>query len=201
MAKSKNQPAANSGKGTDAIALLMADHKKVKGLFEEFKRLKEADGSDEEKAQIVGQICSELRMHTEIEEEIFYPAVREAIEDTDLMDEALVEHAGAKDLIEQLEGVDPDDDLYDAKVTVLGEQIDHHVKEEEGEMFPKAKKASIDTADLAAQMAQRKEELMTEADSASDEELDEDEEDDDSGPVKKKAANTRREGPGPQRAG
>jgi hemerythrin superfamily protein len=143
----------------DAIALLMADHKKVKKLFSDFDKLKE-EGSDEDKAATVDQICSELKIHTELEEEIFYPAVRKAIDDSDLMDEALVEHAGAKDLIAQLEDASPDDDLYDAKVTVLGEQIDHHVKEEEGDMFPKAKKAKVDTEALGATMLKRKMELM-----------------------------------------
>jgi len=151
-----------SGSGTqaqDAIAMLMADHKKVKKLFSDFDKLKEK-GSDEDKSEIVEQICNELKIHTELEEEIFYPAVRNAIDDGDLMDEALVEHAGAKDLIAQLEDASPDDDLYDAKVTVLGEQIDHHVKEEEGDMFPKAKKAKVDTEALGATMLKRKVTLM-----------------------------------------
>jgi hemerythrin superfamily protein len=150
------------GSGTqaqDAIAMLMADHKKVKKLFSDFNKLKE-EGSDEDKSAIVYQICNELKIHTELEEEIFYPAVRKAIDDSDLMDEALVEHAGAKDLIAQLEDASPDDDLYDAKVSVLGEQIDHHVKEEEGEMFPKAKKAKVDTDALGATMLRRKIALM-----------------------------------------
>jgi hemerythrin superfamily protein len=143
----------------DAIAMLMADHKKVKKLFSDFDELKE-EGSDEEKSALVDQICNELKIHAELEEEIFYPAVRKAIDDSDLMDEALVEHAGAKDLIAQLEDASPDDDLYDAKVTVLGEQIKHHVKEEEGEMFPKAKKAKIDLDALGATMLKRKIALM-----------------------------------------
>jgi hemerythrin superfamily protein len=143
----------------DAIAMLTADHKKVKNLFADFDKLKDA-GSDEDKASIVDQICNELKIHTELEEEIFYPAVRKAINDGDLMDEALVEHAGAKDLIAQLEDASPEDDLYDAKVTVLGEQINHHVKEEEGDMFPKAKKAKVDTEALGATMLKRKNALM-----------------------------------------
>jgi hemerythrin superfamily protein len=147
-----------SGSGTraqDAIAMLMADHKKVKKLFSDFDKLKE-EGGDENKSAIVNQICNELKIHTELEERIFYPAVRKAIDDSDLMDEALVEHAGAKELIAQLEDASPDDDLYDAKVTVLSEQIDHHVKEEEGQMFPKAKKANLDTEALGATMLKRK---------------------------------------------
>src|ERR1700719_4203806 len=139
----------------DAIAMLTADHKKVKRLFSEFDKLQE-EGSDEEKSGIVEQICNELKIHTELEEEIFYPAVRKAIDDPDLMDEALVEHAGAKDLIAQLEDASPDDDLYAAKVTVLGEQINHHVKEEEGQMFPKAKSAKVDTEALGATMREQK---------------------------------------------
>jgi hemerythrin superfamily protein len=143
----------------DAIAMLTVDHKKVKGLFADFGKLKDA-GSDEDKASIVDRICNELKIHTELEEEIFYPAVRKAIDDGDLMDEALVEHAGAKELIAQLEDASPEDDLYDAKVTVLGEQIDHHVKEEEGNMFPKAKNAKVDTEALGATMLKRKIALM-----------------------------------------
>jgi len=157
----------------DAIALLMADHKKVKKLFSDFDKLKE-EGSDEDKSAIVEQICNELKVHTELEEEIFYPAVRKAIDDSDLMDEALVEHAGAKDLIAQLEDASLDDELYDAKVTVLGEQIDHHVKEEEGNMFPKAKKAKVDTEALGATMLKRKIALMGKMDmKAKDDDSDE----------------------------
>jgi hemerythrin superfamily protein len=148
----------------DAISLLSSDHAKVKKLFKEFEGLKE-DGSDKDKSALVAQICNELKIHTEIEEEIFYPAVRKAIDDGDLMDEALVEHAGAKELIAQLEDMSPDDELYDAKVTVLGEQIQHHVKEEEGEMFPKARKAKVDSEALGVQMTERKAELMAELES------------------------------------
>jgi hemerythrin superfamily protein len=143
----------------DAVELLMADHHRVAKLFAEFDALKE-DGSDEAKSALVAQICLELTVHTTIEEEIFYPAVRKAIEDDDLMDEALVEHAGAKELIAQLQATHPDDDLYDAKVTVLGEQIDHHVEEEEGSMFPQAKGSGIDTVSLGAALLKRKAELL-----------------------------------------
>ena len=152
----------------DAITLLTADHAKVKKLFKEFQDLKEEEGSAEDKSALVTRICNELKVHTEIEEDIFYPAVRKAIDDSGLMDEALVEHAGAKELVAQLEAMSPDDELYDAKVTVLGEQIQHHVKEEEGEMFPKARKAKVDSEALGVQMAERKAELM--ADMESDEE-------------------------------
>ncbi len=163
----------------DAIALLTADHEKVKQLFTDFKELND-DGSDEEKSEIVEKVCNELTIHAQIEEDIFYPAVRKAIEDSDLMDEALVEHAGAKSLIAQLRNMDTDDELYDAKVTVLGQQIDHHVKEEEGEMFPQARRANVDMVALGAKMLKRKQALMAElgiaqGDSAQDGDEDEDE--------------------------
>jgi hypothetical protein len=157
---SQAKPAAKSTKEVDAITLLTDDHKKVKKLFKDFEKLKQDEGSAKDKAALVNEICIELSVHAKVEEEIFYPAVREAIDDEDLMDEADVEHAGAKDLIAQLQSMKPGDDLYDAKVTVLGEYIDHHVKEEQEEMFAKAKKAKVDTAELGEQIAARKEELL-----------------------------------------
>jgi hemerythrin superfamily protein len=159
MATSTAKKHAKATQSQDAIAMLTADHKRVKKLFSDFDKLKE-EGSGAEKTAIVEQICNELKIHTALEEEIFYPAVREAIDDSDLMDEALVEHSGAKELIAQLEDASPDDDLYDAKVTVMGEQIDHHVEEEEGDMFPKAKKAQVDTAELGVTMLERRKALM-----------------------------------------
>ena len=143
---------------TDAIELLIADHKSVKALFQTFKKIQDREGAEDEKADVVQRICSELTVHATIEEEVFYPAVRQAIDDQDLMDEADVEHASAKDLINQLESASPGDDHYDAKVTVLSEMIDHHVKEEESEMFPKARKA-IDVDEVGAELAARKAEL------------------------------------------
>jgi hemerythrin superfamily protein len=126
--------------GEDAIELLKTDHKKVKKLFKDFEKLKE-DGDAAEKESLAAEICTELTLHTEIEEELFYPAAREAIEEEDLLDEAEVEHASAKDLIEQIQEMDSSDPLYDAKVTVLGEYVNHHIEEEEKELFPKVKKA------------------------------------------------------------
>lgn len=145
----------------DAIALLTEDHKKVKDLFEKFDKL--SDRSKVNKKKIADQICLELTVHTQVEEEIFYPAVREPIKDDDLMDEAVVEHASAKELIAQISEMDPGDDLYDAKVKVLSEQIEHHVEEEESEMFPKVRKAKVDLVALGEQMAARKEQLMASA--------------------------------------
>jgi hypothetical protein len=140
----------------DAIALLKADHRKVEELFEKY----ETAGS--RKTDIAHQICMELTIHTMIEEEIFYPACREAGVDSDMMDRANVEHDGAKSLIAELEAGSSDDDFYDAKVKVLSEEIKHHVKEEEqrGGIFSGARAAEMDLAALGEQLAARKEELM-----------------------------------------
>jgi hemerythrin-like domain-containing protein len=157
MPASKSTSHANH---EDAISLLIEDHKKVKKLFKSYEQCSKKDDVDG-KLDIARQIFEELTIHTMIEEEIFYPAARAAIKDDDLLNEAKVEHATAKDLIAQLEEMDGDDPLYDAKITVLSEYIDHHVKEEESEMFPKAKKARMDLEGLGVRMMERKEELMT----------------------------------------
>lgn len=141
-----------------AIDLLIDDHKKVKKLFKDFDKLKEK-GSDEEKQALVEEICNELLLHTQVEEKIFYPAAREAVEE-DMLNEAEVEHASAKDLIEQIQALKPSDPMYDAKVTVLGEYIEHHVEEEEKEMFPKVKKAKLDLEALGEEMNRLKEAQM-----------------------------------------
>ncbi len=167
-AELKETRGTKSARHEDATVMLVADHKKVKGLFEEFEKLHSKDNADEKKSALVIEICNELSIHAQLEEEIFYPAVREAIEDDDLMDEAEVEHASAKELIAQLEEMEPHDDLYDAKVKVLGEQIVHHVKEEEGEMFNQVKKSKIDLSELGAQMAARKKELIAAMDAPYD---------------------------------
>lgn len=141
----------------NAINLLMNDHQAVKGLFAQYENL--SDRSFATKKKLADQICRELTVHTQLEEEIFYPAVRRPIRDGDLMDEALVEHASAKELIAQIEAMDPSDDLYDAKVKVLSEQIEHHVGEEEGDMFPKVRQTGVDLEALGREMAARKEQL------------------------------------------
>jgi hemerythrin superfamily protein len=146
--------------GQDAIALLIADHREVSEMFEQFEQL--GDRATTSKEKLKDKICKALIAHTTIEEEIFYPAVRAKIEEgEDLVDEAVVEHASAKDLIKQLQEMQPDDELYDAKVKVLGEQVEHHVKEEEKEMFPKVKKSGLDLLALGQEMALRKQELMS----------------------------------------
>lgn len=145
----------------DAIELLTDDHDQVKAMFEEYEDLAGDDTRDAEKLALVQQICNELTVHAEIEEELMYPAARGAIDDDDLIDEAIVEHSGVKDLIEQLGAMEPSDDKYDAKVKVLQEYVEHHVKEEEDELFPQLKKSGLDLDDLGMQLAERKEEMMT----------------------------------------
>jgi hemerythrin superfamily protein len=142
----------------DAITLLKQDHAKVKAMFRDYDALGERAFASKKK--LADQICLELTRHATAEEEIFYPAMRDAAkENEDLVDEATVEHASAKALISQLSQMDPHDDLYDARVKVLGEYVNHHVKEEEGEMFPKAKKAGLDLQALGEQIAARKDEI------------------------------------------
>ena len=149
---------------TDAIKLLTEDHKEVKKLFKQYEKLVKDEANDEEKQQLAAEICLQLTVHATIEEELFYPAAREVLEDdADLVDEADVEHASAKELIAQIEGASPADDAhYDARVKVLGEYINHHVKEEEDEMFPKVKKGDLDLKALGEELAERKEALLEE---------------------------------------
>lgn len=149
----------NNGAATDALGLLRADHDQVKALFREFDTLKGRDGEDRSKTELVDEICYQLTMHSMLEEEIFYPLLRAAIDDDDLLDEADIEHAGARELIGQLEIRAPGDDHYDATVTVLGEEVAHHIEKEEGELFAAARHAGIDLDDLAGQLAARKAEL------------------------------------------
>lgn len=140
----------------DAIALLRADHKEVSDLFADYEKTR----SNAKKKALVAKICSELSVHTQIEEEIFYPAIKTALKDKLLVPEATIEHGGIKDLIAQLEGAEPDGEMYDAKVKVLSEYVEHHVKEEQTGMFQKAKTTSLDLVELGARMAARKADLL-----------------------------------------
>ena len=145
----------------DAIALLKKDHRTVEELFADFEK---ASG-DGRKQKIAEQICLELSVHAQIEEEIFYPACEGKIEDEELLKEAYVEHDGAKVLISEILGGGPDDEFYDAKVKVLQEEIEHHVEEEEKRMeglFAQARKAGLDMDVLGEELAARKAELTTE---------------------------------------
>jgi hemerythrin superfamily protein len=156
--RSRNGKAASGAAQQDAIALLKADHRQVEEWFEQF----ESTRSDDRKQKLAQQICQALKVHTEIEEEIFYPAFLEATEDKDTHHEAEVEHGGAKKLIAEIESAGPKDDYYDARVKVLSEMIKHHVKEEEqrGGMFAEARDSDMDLKALGEQLAARKSQLM-----------------------------------------
>ncbi len=145
-----------------AIAMLLSDHKTIRNLFIDFEELFGQDGADAKKAALAQKICFSLQIHARIEQEIFYPLVRAAIDDYELMTEASIEHAGVMDLIEQIEAMRPGDDLYDARVIVLGEQVERHVKEEEEMMFPLAMRAGVDGHSLGTLVHQRRIELMVE---------------------------------------
>jgi hemerythrin superfamily protein len=156
--KSIPKPIPTVEQEADAVELLINDHENVKALFEQYEGL--GDRALASKKKLATQICLELTKHTTAEEEIFYPAVRAANkENEDMIDEAFVEHASAKELIAQILSMEPDEPLYDAKIKVLSEQIDHHVEEEESEMFPKARKSKLDLVELGAEIVQRKAEV------------------------------------------
>ena len=147
---------------TDALELLKEDHRMVQDMFKEFKKLHESEeeGTEAMKQELMDSVCAALTVHAQIEEEIFYPAVRQALGDEeDLMNEAEVEHSGAKDLIAQIEEGSAEDAMTCARFMVLSEQIDHHVKEEQDEMFPKVRESELDTEAIGEQLAARKAEL------------------------------------------
>ena len=157
--------AASKSKGGGqpvAIELLQADHRKVEALFEEYESEKEGD--EDTKREIAKKICGELTAHAQLEEEVFYPWLRENLDedDMDMLEEAYVEHAGAKDLIAQIESATEIDAAFDAKVKVLSEYIKHHVKEEEqpGGLFAQAKKGGDDLDEMGKRLKARKKELM-----------------------------------------
>ena len=165
--RTKQSSTSTPSSRTDAISLLTNDHKEVKQLFKTYDKLVDDEAGKEQRAMLAVQICTMLTVHATIEEEIFYPAARKALrEDQDLLDEAQVEHASAKDLIAQILTMKAGEALYDAKVKVLGEYIDHHVKEEQEEMFPKLKKTGLDLAAIGEELSERKEALMAEMDSS-----------------------------------
>lgn len=151
----------------DAINLLKQDHEKVSKLFEKF------ESAEADRGEIAAEVCKLLTVHAQIEEELFYPAAREALESDeegeDLLDEAEVEHASAKELIAQIEEGDEGDPLFDAKVKVLGEYIKHHVQEEESELFPKVKATKLDLDTLGKELDSRKTELLSTMEDQGDE--------------------------------
>jgi hemerythrin superfamily protein len=145
----------------DAIDLLKSDHREAEDLFQQYEKLKDA-GKTQEKLAIAKKVCGALLIHMEIEEKIFYPRVRGATKDDDMVNEAVVEHAGAKDLIKQLGTMKPEDPMFDAKIKVLSEEIEHHVGEEETEMFPKTRKTDIDLEALGNDLFEAKNKLRVE---------------------------------------
>jgi len=155
MATTRNQP--------DACTLLDADHKAVKKMFKAYEELTQSKARDvaQKKLELAHEICQELTVHAAIEEDIFYPALRDALKETEALAEAEVEHAGAKDLIAQIEAMEEADEMFDAKVKVLGEYIDHHIKEERNQIFPKARASRrLDLVAMRAELQSRKDALM-----------------------------------------
>jgi hemerythrin superfamily protein len=162
--KSSRSPASNRQRETraasmNAIDLLEQDHRQVEEWFDEYDELKKDDAR---KAELAEEICRALKVHARIEEQIFYPQAREATKDNDLIDEAVVEHATVKSLIGEIEAMEVGEELYDAKFRVLGEMVKQHIKEEEDELFPELQSTKLDLDALGKELAERKEELMSE---------------------------------------
>jgi hemerythrin superfamily protein len=155
-ARATRKATSAQARPVDAIKLLKEDHKEVKAWFEEFDKTDD----DARKQELADKICLALTVHTQIEEEIFYPAAYDALDDDDLLDEAEIEHASAKALIAEIEASGVGEPLFDARVTVLGEYVTHHVEEEESELFPECRTSDMDLKALGEQMAARKAELM-----------------------------------------
>lgn len=149
-----------SGSNASAIELLKTDHRKVESLLDAFKKAED----DDERGELAEQICHELTVHAEIEENIFYATAREQFpeRDIEILDEALIEHAVVKGLISEIRNSTPGEPLFDAKVKVLGELVRHHIKEEEGEMMPKVQRCDIDLVTLGTQLMNAKAELTAE---------------------------------------
>jgi hemerythrin superfamily protein len=156
MATKKPAKTNRSPKEQDALALLAADHKEVSGLFDKYEKAR----SPATKKPLAAEICNSLTIHAQIEEEIFYPAVKRALKDKELVPEAAAEHAGIKTLIAEVEGMELDSEVFDAKMKVMHEYVKHHVEEEQNEMFPKVKSAGLDLVELGAQLGGRKAELL-----------------------------------------
>lgn len=156
MAKRKARKSGS--RQPEAITMLIQDHQKVQKLFKQFEKTERED----ERSRIVEEACADLTVHTQLEEQIFYPAVRRALEEADLIDEAEVEHDVAKELIEKLKGMQSGNGEFSATFTVLSEYVLHHVEEEQNELFPAARKTDLDFDALAEEMKQRKKELRRE---------------------------------------
>jgi len=147
---------SSASRANDAVSLLKTDHRTVEKLFGQFERSKD----ESQKQQVAQQICQELRVHSQLEEELVYPTSREFLKDDEIVNEAVVEHQAVKDLIQQIEGMAASDEMFDAKVTVLKEQVEHHVQEEEKEFFPQIQKTDMDLKGIGEQLMMRKRDLM-----------------------------------------
>ena len=153
----------------DAITLLTADHEDVRQLFADYDELVAGDAPAEDRLALATEICNALTAHATAEEELFYPAVRSALGDGEVVDEAENEHASARTLIDRIQGMHPDDDAYDDTVRVLAEAIEHHAQEEESEIFPRMRESDLDLASLGQQIAARKEEVLAELEDITEE--------------------------------
>ena len=158
--KNANQNKERQQAARSAFDVLEEDHREVEEWFDEYDELKDSD--EDRKAQLAEKICLALKVHAQIEEEIFYPRAREATKDDDLIDEAIVEHATVKNLIGEIEEMDAGEELYDAKIRVLGEMVKQHIKEEEEELFPELQSTKMDLDAVGKELAERKQELMAE---------------------------------------
>lgn len=159
---SREARAANED-ASDALELLAADHDRAQRLFDRYTELVSAEpDDDDERARVVGEICLLLTVHAQIEEEFFYPAARRALDEEDLVDEAEVEHDSVRELVEELQAMEPLDERYDERVRLLEESFGHHASEEERELFPQVRGSGIDLETLGEQMAARREDLLAE---------------------------------------
>lgn len=157
QASNRKQQSADTE--VNALELLEQDHRQVEEWFDQYDEL--PDG-DRRKAELAEKLCLALKVHAQIEEEMFYPQAREATKDKDLLDEAVVEHATVKNLIREIEAMKVGEDLFDAKIRVLGEMVKQHIKEEEEELFPEVESAKMDVNAIGKELAERKDELMSE---------------------------------------
>jgi hemerythrin superfamily protein len=155
--QSRNRQRESRGAAQNAIDVLEHDHRQVEEWFDEFDEL---EGDERRKGELAKEICLALTVHAQIEEEIFYPAARDATGDEDLIDEAVVEHAVVKHMIAEIEKMKPGQELYDAKLRVLGEMVKRHIREEEEELFPELQSAKMDLDAVGQELAERKEELL-----------------------------------------
>jgi hemerythrin superfamily protein len=156
--QASNRKGEASTPSLNALEVLEQDHREVEEWFDEYEKLDD----DDRKAELAEKICLALKVHAQLEEEFFYPQARQATKDNELIDESLVEHAVVKNLISEIEAMDVGDELYDAKIRVLGEMVKHHIEEEEEELFPEVASAKMDLGAVGQELTERKGDLMSE---------------------------------------